>query len=83
MCDWGMFDCRKPGRKVSSVPHHTLVPDEGESLLSAVGALWDEGEVVFTHGTLGGVECAMSTTSHLQVTTGKEQRMEGKRERDY
>ena len=59
------------------VSYHTLVPDEGHSLLSAVGALRDEAEVVFAHGALGSVKGAMGTASHLQITTAH-----GDRERE-
>lgn len=49
--------------------HHTLVPDDGHPLLSAIGALWDEGEVVFAHSSLRGVKGTVSTASYLQITT--------------
>lgn len=50
--------------------HHTLVPDDGHPLLCAVGPLGDEGEVVFAHGSLRGVEGAVGAARHLEVTTG-------------
>lgn len=47
--------------------HHTFVPDDGHPLLCAVGSLGDEGEVVFPHGSLRGVEGAVGTARHLEV----------------
>lgn len=61
------LECVKSG---SYQTHHTFVPDKRHPLLSAVGALWHEGEVIFAYGTLRSLEGAVSTTSHLQVSTG-------------
>lgn len=60
------LDCMKSG---SYEAHHTFVPDKRHPLLSAIGALWDLGEVIFSYGSLRGQEGAVSTSSDLQVPT--------------
>ena len=52
---------------VCACPHHTLVPDEGQTLFGAVGPLGDQGEVVLAHCALGGVEGAVRTASDLEI----------------
>ena len=52
--------------------YHTLVPDDGHPLLSAIDALRNQAEVVFAHSTLGGVEGTVRTSCHLQVTATQE-----------
>ena len=56
---------------VFCLPYHAFVPDDGQPLLGSIGTFWDHGEVVFAHGTLRGVESAVSTTGDLQVPTGE------------
>lgn len=53
------------------ISHHTLVPDDGHSLLSTVCSLRDEGEIILAHGPLGSAEGAVSTASHLQITAAQ------------
>lgn len=52
-------------------PYHSLIPDDRHSLLRAVGALRDQGEVVLSNGLLGRVEGTVSTAGHLEVATAR------------
>lgn len=51
--------------------YHTLVPDETHPLLSAIDTLRNQSEVIFAHGSLGGVEGTVCTSCHLKITTGQ------------
>lgn len=50
--------------------HHALLPDHRHALLHAVGALGDEGEVVFADSLLGGGEGAVGAAGHLEIPAG-------------
>ena len=56
---------------MTHVTYHSLIPDDGHPLLSPVGSLRDQGEVVLPNGLLGSVEGAVGTASNLEVSTGK------------
>lgn len=51
--------------------YHGLIPDDRHALLGAIGALWDQGEVVLPDSLLGSVESAVGTASHLQVSAAR------------
>lgn len=61
----------QPGRETVA-PYHSLIPDDGHPLLSAIGAFGDQGEVVLSDRLLGGVESAVGTASDLEISTGRE-----------
>lgn len=48
--------------------YHTLVPDNGHPLLSAIDAFRNQAEVIFAHSTLSSVKGTVCTSCHLQVT---------------
>lgn len=62
--------------------YHTLVPDETHPLLSAIDALRNQSEVIFTHGSLGSVEGTVCTSCHLKITTGQKVMKEKENRRD-
>lgn len=52
-------------------PYHSLIPDDRHPLLSAVGALRNQSEVVLSHSLLGSVEGTVGATGDLEVPTGR------------
>lgn len=57
---------------MTRMTYHSLIPDDGHPLLSAIGSFRDQGEVVLPNSFLSSVEGAVGTASHLEVSTGKE-----------
>lgn len=57
-------------KAMRGVTYHSLVPDDGHPLLSAIGSFRDQGEVVLANSFLSSVEGAVGTASHLEISTG-------------
>lgn len=55
----------------TSVPYHSLVPDDRHTLLHTIGALRDGCEVVFPDGFLGSAEGTVGTSRELQIPAEK------------
>lgn len=60
-----------PPREKQKSAYHTLVPDDGHPLLSAINTFRNQTEVIFAHSSLGSVEGTVRTSCHLQVTTAR------------
>lgn len=58
-------------KRETTAPYHSLIPDDGHPLLSAIGAFGDQGEVVLSDRLLGSVESTMGTASNLEISTGR------------
>lgn len=55
----------------TSVPYHSLVPDDRHTLLHTIGALGDGCEVVLPDGFLGSAEGTVGTSRELQIAAGE------------